>query len=436
MKKLCCSGSASRISLLPLIWLLVFQNPLERLWGPFSYIDEAAALVGVFLCAYDIVILRRCRITKQMLRFTIPLCIFVLAGLAGNLIYRYQPLSAVVIDLYTNLKFFFAVLTGYYLFRDADWESVKRQAVLHAKIILVILLCVFLADQILDLFVSEYRYGLKSAQLFYHHPTYLAGALAFLLALLTLFYDRKSIPFLAIAVFLMVFTLRSKSIASAAAYVAMFVFFLLLRRTLKLWHVAILGAACVIIAWPQIRFYFIELSDLSARSILLTTSFLIMKDYFPIGTGFAAYASSEAAKHYSPVYYKYGFHNHFELRDINDLDNALRLIQEHDWLSEVYQEWPELLYQEPYLSDSFWPIIFGQTGVIGTAAFVVLLCLILKKCFALNKRDLYAYVSVLFIFVYLFISSMAEPAFHNSVAISLALVIGMVFRETEGIRTT
>ena len=55
-----------------------------------------------------------------------------------------------------------------------------------------------------------------------------------------------------------------------------------------------------------------------------------------------------------------------------------------------------------------------------------------KRCLAVEKFDRYAYVGGLFVFAYLLISSAAEPAFHNSVAIPLAMMIGIVFAHQTG----
>lgn len=414
-------------ALTALIVLLTFQNALETVWDPFSYIDEFAALIGAVWGMYEIIIVQRCRPTKEQLWVGIPLLAFVVVGLTGNLLYRYQPLKAVIVDLYTNLKFFFAIGTGYFLFRGADWEDLKKTAVFCARGITLALFLIFLADRFFCFWPSEVRYGISSAKLFYSHPTYFAGAAAFLLTLLTVFYEKKNLPYIAMALVMITFTMRSKAFASVVAYVGLFVLFAICKRKLK-WQYVVVGCiACIAVAWPQIRFYFVDLAGGSARSVMLLTSFVIMKDYFPIGTGFGTYASAEAAKNYSPVYMKYGFNNYWELRDVRDVENSLRLIQSSPWLSEQYQNHPGFVNFPPFLMDSFWPIIFGQTGFLGTVLYVFALGVIIKRCLAVEKYDRYAFVGVLFIFAYLLISSAAEPAFHNSVSIPLAMVVGIVF---------
>lgn len=403
-----------------MIYLLAFQNALEGVWDPFSYLDEGVALLGILWVIWEAVTKRNFDYPKYLFAVTACLAVFSVIGLLGNVLYRYQPWKAVIIDLYTNLKFFLAILTGYVLFRDLDWETLKRQGNLHARIITLFLFAVFLLDRVCNFWPGSIRYGFKTAKLFFYHPTYLAGAAAFLLVLLTAFYEKKNLPFIAMGLTLLVFTLRSKAFASAAVLVGMLVYFVILKKKIKLWHVLIAAIGCVIIAWPQIDYYFIELSGNSARSVLLATSFLIMKDYFPIGTGFGTYASSAAEKWYSPVYIKYGFNDNMQLRDINNLENTKRLIG-------IYGEkfnTPKHL-NGVFLNDSFWPIIFGQVGVLGTAVYISVLGILLKKTWELQNKYIYAFAAVLYAWMHLMICSMAEPAFNNPTAIPLALVLGI-----------
>ena len=411
-----------------MIWLLVFQSPLESIWGPFSYIDELTALIGACLGLYDMIIVRKCHPSKEQLWIGIPLLIFIASGLTGNLIYRYQPISSVIIDLYTNLKFFFAIGTGYYLFASQSWDTIKKTACWNAQVITLLLFVVFLADRFFHFWPSEERYGMPSAVLFYAHPTYLAGAMAFLLTVLTAFYEKKNLPCIAMAAIMMAFTLRAKSLASAAVYVLLFVFFLIFQWKLQLWHVTAAGIGSIAIAWNKIRYYFIDLSGHSARSVMMQTSFVIMKDYFPIGSGFGTYGSAEAAKHYSPAYVKYGLHLYYELRNTSDVETTMRLIQKSKYLTNLYQRDPEMaLLGQVFLMDSFWPTIFAQVGALGTIAFLVALGRLGKRCLCVDKFDRYSHVSVLFVLAYLIISSFAEPALFNSVSIPLAVIMGMIF---------
>ena len=88
-------------------------------------------------------------------------------------------------------------------------------------------------------------------------------------------------------------------------------------------------------------------------------------------------------------------------------------------------------YKEVYMSDHFWPIIFGQGGYLGTAAFLAVLAVLVRKIFAVAKSNLFAYVGLLYAFVYLLISSTAETAFHSPIGVPLAVVMGMAFAFTD-----
>ena len=94
-------------------------------------------------------------------------------------------------------------------------------------------------------------------------------------------------------------------------------------------------------------------------------------------------------------------------------------------------EEPDFLYANSFLSDHFWPIIFGQTGLIGTIAFLVVMYWIIRYCMETEKLNVYAYIGVLYALLYLFLISIAETAFHSAIAVPLAIVIGTVLREND-----
>jgi len=382
------------------IWLCFFQNPLEGINTFFAYIDEGIALLGAVLTLYHILIKRELTIKKDIIFIFIPLCIFLISGLTGNIIYNYQPISAVVIDFYTNIKFFLALLTGIYFLGNIKWNDLSRLSNINAKIITIIMFAIFVFDRIFNFYPGNYRYGIKVAKLFFGHATYLAGAVVFLVTLLTVFYQKRNLPYIFMNLIMLAFTLRFKAFGAVALYIALFVIIVVLKFELKLWHIAVLAVIAAVVGWPKIHYYFIELAWHSTRSVLLMLSFVILKDYFPIGTGFGTYASSQAEKHFSPVYKIYNFENLVK-RDTG-------------WRG--------------YMNDSFWPIIVGQTGFLGTIAYLIVMVQIAWKIFNLQKFNKYIFVGIMFSFGYLGIASLAEPAFNNAVAVPLAILMGLSFK--------
>lgn len=384
---------------LVMLWMLTFQSPLESVHHIFAYIDELTACIGIACCGAVMLNYPKFKLAKDTWWIVAALTIFVAVGLLGNLLFQYQPLSAVLIDLFTNLKFFFTISAGYYLFGTVGWDELSKYGSKHARVITLALFCVFLVDRVFHIWPGQIRYGIQSAQLFFHHPTYFAGAMAFLLVLLTAFYEKKNVPYLAMAVLMMAFTLRSKAMASAAVFVFFFFFAVVLKQRIKVWHLSVLGSVCLLIGLPLIWYYYFSVGLGSVRAWLTVCSIWIMGDYFPIGTGFATFASSAAAEYFSPVYLLYSIEQYvgFDL------------------------SWPS------YLSDTFWPIIFGQTGVVGTCAFLTALFLIGRRMLRLYKKNRFVYAGALFAVVYLLIGSTAEPSFHNAAAVPLALMLGIIF---------
>lgn len=387
---------------LAIFYILLFQNPLSSVLPIFNYVDEAFSLIGVLLLLHQGVQKGRIRLKKKSVGMVLGLSAFVVTGLTGNILYAYQPASVVLTDLLVNLKFFLSIVTGYMLFHKYSFYQKRDVLTVHARAAALILFLMLLADQFFHVFSSpETRYGLRVSQLIFGHATYLTGAMVFLVSVLTVFYEKRNRPYIIMCLIVQFFTLRGKAIAGAVAYILLVYFILIYRKKLKIWHIAIMGLAAFWIARDQFIFYYVDLEGRSARSVLTLTSFEILKDYFPIGTGFGTYASASAGEYYSPVYEKYGFLNVYELGG-ND----------SGW---------------GFYSDTFWPIIIGQTGFIGVICYVLVLVLLFRRILGIREKNIYAYTTGIYMFVYLLISSTSEPAFNNSVAIPLAALLGYIF---------
>jgi hypothetical protein len=125
------------------------------------------------------------------------------------------------------------------------------------------------------------------------------------------------------------------------------------RAVARAWWPAVVGAALVALAFlpslvglADLTIDSTQTSDIAspdARIALYSTSVLIARDDFPFGAGLGRYGSGVSRDPYSPVYAQYG------------LDKI-------DGLSPTHSS---------FVSDTFWPRILGETGVIGLVALVV-----------------------------------------------------------------
>ena len=155
-----------------------------------------------------------------------------------------------------------------------------------------------------------------------------------------------------IAIFLMLLGLasgKSKYIGECIAFIALVVYvdkkirFDNMATYLK---VGLLGTVIIFFTWTKFNAYYVEGfqedAERMARPETYKTGLLIMKDYFPFGSGLGTFACAAAAKEYSPLYYKYGMDNIWGLTPENPM----------------------------FLADTFYPIVYSQFGFLGVLMFL------------------------------------------------------------------
>src|SRR6185436_21024610 len=97
----------------------------------------------------------------------------------------------------------------------------------------------------------------------------------------------------------------------------------------------------------------------NARSALYHTSILIARDHFPLGTGLATFGSHASKLFYSRVYSDYG-------------------------ISEVYGLSPR---DSNFITDTFWPMVAGEGGVICLLAYAGFFWLLLAASWRAARRS-------------------------------------------------
>lgn len=385
-------------------YLIIFRDFFLNYISIFRYLDElfAALAIPVAFCElqkkqYKIVISKQ----KRESRIVLLILLFSLLGLIGNLYYQYQPFFAAVLpDWFLNLKFWLSIYVAYILFKNIDFQSCGKKISQHIKIVILLYLILILLDIIFNVFPGDYRYGIKSTQLFYGIHTVFAAICAFLLALLTVVKEHTKgyRIYATILIVLLVSTLRSKAIGAACLFILLYYIIYFFNKKIKISHIFMLVLAGILIGWSQIQYYFFSsISNTAARNVLLRTCIQVANDHFPFGAGFATYASYYSGIVYSTLYEKYGIMNIYGLTRNNPV----------------------------YVSDSFWPMIIAQTGYIGALFYILALIMLFILIQRTTKKYKNLYLASLFALAYLGISSLAESAFVNSFAIPLAIIIGI-----------
>lgn len=381
---------------LVLVYLLVFQNLIQKYIKPFQYFDEILAIYSFGAIVVNLLSRKGKNIEKEYRLLFLIFFIIILTGLLSNIIYKYQPINIILSDLLIFSKFYLVVIFSSLYFDSKFIEENNRKINKHLNYITFILLAFTIANYLFVLYPYERRYGILTNTLFYSHPTYLAAISIFLIALRVIV-SKKLFNFgNMINVLILLSTLRSKAIGGAIITILIAYMISSRRKKISFSKLGIVGIIIFIIGYNQFSYYFF--TDDFARSALLNTSFKIAQKYFPLGTGFGTFASYYSAVSYSPVYQLYGINNVWGLSRAHSM----------------------------YVADVFWPMVLGQFGYLGLLLYVSCLFVLFKKIQNdFEAKNVYLYAGKLICFIYLIISSMAETAFAGPMSIALALIIGI-----------
>jgi hypothetical protein len=131
-----------------------------------------------------------------------------------------------------------------------------------------------------------------------------------------------------------------------------------------------------------------EMRSLHPRTALYATSLAVARDHFPVGAGLGRYGSPMSRSVYSPLYGEYRLTLVFGLAQDNP--NAV--------------------------TDTFWPMLLGETGPIGAAAYAVFLGVIVTQLWRAGRTagaraDRAMLLASLMVLVLGLVDSLAAPTF-------------------------
>lgn len=382
------------------MYALIFQGLIEKYIPFFKYTDEILALL-----LFPTIILKCLKyprkdilkVKKSVLFIILLFSIIVTCGLYSNFFFKFQPANIVFSDLILILKFPLVYLLGKIWLDDNFFKTYSKQILSHIKFIIFLLIILTIGNYAFNIFEGATRYGIKSNQLFYSHPTFLVASCVFLMALITIVDTKKSKLWLAFLLIIIISTLRIKAIGFAAISILIYLVISKSKKKISITKTGIILCLAFLIAYNQIVFYYFS-SDEAARSALTKTSIQIAYDYFPIGTGFATFGSYFSSVSYSKVYYIYNIYNVYGLQNGNS----------------------------NFISDTFWPMIIGQFGIIGLICYLLFIYQIFKNIQReYDKNNKNIYLAKILCLSYLVISSTAEATFVNTISIPLALILGI-----------
>ena len=391
-------SNKDKIKLISLFYFMIFQNVLENYFNVFGILDEAMSAVIVIIAIINILSSRKkyviCKNNKKILVSVLAL---IIIGVIGNLKTDYQTIIPALKDAVCVFK---GIIT--YVFIPLCLSNLKLDEYLtiinnHLKIITGLVFLTVVGNLLFDIFpYYEIRFGIKSQQIFFTHPTYLASFSVIIIILLSvnLREHKENKKYIILMLLVLASTLRFKSIAFIPIYMYLYYIVFIRQRKLQLLDIGILCVLGGAFAISQVMEYFNNPDW--ARNVLTMNSLNIAKDNFPIGTGFGTYASWVSGESYSNIYYDYN-------------------------ISTTWGISPDF-YE--FIADTFWPMIIGQFGVLGLGIYIYILLRIYKNI--MNNDNLDYYFGQILTLLYLIILSMAEASFSGPIVVVYMALIAVL----------
>lgn len=365
----------------------------------FEYLDELLEVLAILYILFKL-IKKQVHLYKFEKIAIIGMSGFLLCGLISSIINKYQAIFPTLVDILTCIKFLVYYLATRIFLNDSN-DFIYQNLNSVSRYISVICFILTIINVTTSLFYKkfDYRYFTESIQLFMPHPTYLA-ALCITIILILLMNTKKTKgngKYFVLLSLVMIFTFRTKALI--ALVVVYFVYILVIK--LKIKSVSILGIIIIFLALgmssEQVDKYYGN--SQTVRSRMTADGIELANEYFPLGTGFATYATSAAYSFKSPLYYKLGYFTNY---------------------------WKEFA-----MGDTFWPGVFAQTGWIGTIFFILSIsCFIISSVKNIRNNSLF-FVCTISIMVYEIIASTAESAFFNPTAVPLFMLFAFLVSEKE-----
>lgn len=385
-----------------LFLILLFQNVLEQYINILKYFDEGlfvllfiSAIYKVFRDRRDLIENNENLVQNNLIILFCMIILFVV-GIAANIIYKYQVLPAIVADILLVFKGFISYVSITIIFNNISLEKYSNIINNTLRVISVLSFIMILTNYFFNIFpTKDIRFGLPSQRLLFTEPTYLATFAISVMILLTFFIKnyKKNIYFSILMSIVVCSTFRSKAIMFIAIYLLLYILIIIKDFRLNTKSIFGVGIVAAVAGGNQILRY---LSNIDwARPRLMVKSFEVAMDHFPIGSGFATFATWNSGVYYSPLYYKYDLSNTWGLQP------------------DFYM----------FVGDTYWPAILGQFGFIGLISIVVILIMIYKNI-CINK-DKYKYFQQLSILLYLLVLSTGETSFMSPVATLLCVIMAI-----------
>ena len=364
----------------------------------FGYCDE---LLTVIMTMYVMFLFTKRKLYNEDSNIVILMMVFTIYGLISNIFsgLAYSWIS-VFIDVLLQWKIFVGFIVGKYIALNYDDEYVVDSLELLCKVMLIVgALCGFVSlfvDIGMASYSADQRYGIPAYYfVFGNSGRYGAVVGCELLFILWKNRGKNVMAYELLALINMLLTTKGVVYIIFVTYIVLQVLF---KKLNKDWKIDIktiipLGVAGVATSSYQITSYLLD--ENAPRALLIRYGFKTANSYFPFGSGFATYGSSEAVKHYSKLYELYGWGNRWAMGKQNG----------------------------DALNDNYLATIIGEVGYVGLIIFVSLFVNIFRQNNAI-RCDVKSKAMIMSVYIDMLVCFLATGITKSSIGMMVFIVIG------------
>lgn len=388
---------------------LVLENILEQYIPFLSTFDEIITIIAFGLLMLDFV---QHKIKMHKYYVYIMLCFLatIIIGIAGTLVFALQSSTvAIMKDILAISKFFVVYIYSAYVMKKGISKKKAKRICNFSKVYIVTLLVFGILSQFLDLPMNTgYRGSINTFAFLYSHTTFMVASVVVCCSVLVADGIKKNKWYILCSFVILILSMRTKVFVYIISVTALFLLVSgykkgldtkFLNRKYKRRIIVsggIITMLAVYVGKDKISDYLMW-GVMAARPALYIVGFRLLKDYFPLGTGFATFASNLSGEYYSPVYAKYGIQNVTGLQ-----------------LSEGFK----------YISDTYWPYIIGQFGVFGTIFYIAAMYFVLKNIVRMFRKNLDSLIAALSLYIYIIAGCFVESMLTNAAIVLVAFAFG------------
>ena len=313
--------------------LIIFE-----LLGGRSYFDE---ILGLCSMIYVILLYMKNKLDRTDKISVILLILTIIIGFLSNIYSKINlSITSIMIDAVVETKFLWVLFAIKYYVTSKEIKDVNRILKPLAKVFCILAGICAIVSQVINIgMTGTERYGIKGFKFFFPMSFQFLAVSMICIAVLSIKNDKKNIRYYIPVCIALILATKSSPILFSVFFLILLIYFKK-RKVLKTRTIIILGILVLLLGTFQIQTYL--LNENAPRYLFFYYGGKTANTYFPFGSGFATYGSDQAARNYSPLYYRYGFNGLFGM---NPEDGS-------------------------FLRDTFWAMALGQFGWFGLISYI------------------------------------------------------------------